>query len=106
MQTDNIFSGIPTQLPEELVEVLLTNQHLRLERIISRGHASAEEFWYDQDENEWVMVLKGEAILHLEGNNEPVKLTPGMYINLPAHVRHRIEWTSQEIETVWLALFY
>jgi len=106
MQIDNIFSGIPTQLPEELVEVLLTNQHLRLERIISKGHASAQEFWYDQDENEWVMVLQGEAILHLEGNNEPVKLIPGMYINLPAHVRHRIEWTSQEIETVWLALFY
>ena len=106
MQIDNIFSRIPQQLPDELVEVVLTNQHLRLERIISKGHASPEGFWYDQDEHEWVLLLQGEAILMLEDSIEPIKLTSGMYINLPAHVKHRVEWTSPEVETIWLALFY
>lgn len=58
---NNLFADLPTDLPEELVEVLTENKHVRIERIISTGHASPDDFWYDQDEHEWVVVLKGEA---------------------------------------------
>ena len=74
---NNLFTDIPNDLPEELVEVLAENKHVRIERIISIGHASPEGFWYDQEEHELVVVLKGEAKLLFEGDNEPIHMTPG-----------------------------
>lgn len=102
----NLFAGLPTDLPEELVEVLAENKHVRIERIVSHGHSSPADFWYDQAENEWIVVLKGEARLLLEGDNHPVELRSGDSINIPAHKRHRVEWTTAEEQTVWLAVFY
>ena len=106
MSIGNLFSGIPAQFSEELIEVLVAQPPVRIERIISKGHASPSGFWYDQPEHEWVIVLQGEALLQLEGETEPVRLRPGSYINLPAHVKHRVEWTDPHVETVWLAVFY
>ncbi|MGV3560103.1 cupin domain-containing protein [Larkinella arboricola] len=102
----NLFSAIPGSLPEELFEELMAGQGIKIERIISKGHASPEGFWYDQPENEWVLVVKGAAKLRLWGEDEPVTLSAGSYINLPAHVKHRVEWTTEEEETIWLAIFY
>lgn len=106
LQTGNIFTAIPSYLPEELTEVLGGREGLRIERILSRGHRSPEGFWYDQEENEWVMLLQGEACLSFEKAGEIVELKPGDYLTIPSHTRHRVEWTSEGEETVWLAIFY
>jgi len=100
----NILSDIPAHLPEELVETLLETDSVRVERIVSSGQASPEEFWYDQDQNEWVVVIKGAAKLMFEGEDEPVEMGPGDSINIPAHRKHRVEWTTPHEPTVWLAI--
>lgn len=104
--SDNLFAGLPTALSEELVTILAENQHVRIERIVSTGHASPEGFWYDQEENEWVVVLKGEANLVFEGDDEPITMRPGDHVFIPAHHKHRVEWTTPNEPTVWLAVFY
>lgn len=102
----NLFTDLPTDLPAELIDVLTQNKHVRIERIVSTGQASPEGFWYDQDEAEWVVVLKGEAKLLFEGDAEPLPLKPGDHVTIPAHSKHRVEWTSPDEPTVWLAVFY
>jgi cupin 2 domain-containing protein len=102
----NLFDNIPADLPEELFEQLVESRGVRIERIVSKGHSSPESGWYDQEENEWVVVLKGAAKLRFEQDGKLVELDAGDYINIPARVRHRVEWTNPEMETVWLAFFY
>ncbi len=102
----NLFAGIPTVVPKEMVEVLAETQHVRIERIVSTGHASPEDFWYDQEEAEWVIVLKGEATLLFEGNEEPTTMRPGDHVLIPPHRKHRVAWTTPDEPTVWLAVFY
>jgi len=82
---NNLFSPLPTDLPEELTEVLAESNSIRIERIVSHSHASPEGFWYDQNENEWVVVLKGKAKLLFEGDDEPLEMGPGDFVNIPAH---------------------
>lgn len=107
MKSGNIFSRIPENLPDELSETLAVSPgRVRVERIVSDGHASPENFWYDQDESEWVLLLKGGAALRFEGEAELIHLKPGDWIEIPAHVRHRVEWTDTKQKTVWLAVFY
>ena len=103
---NNLFAHLPSKLPEELIEVLAENKYIRIERIVSTGHVSPDGFWYDQDEAEWVVALKGEAKLLFEGNDEPVHMKPGDFVNIPAHGKHRVEWTTPDEPTVWLAVFY
>jgi len=103
---NNLFGNLPTNLPEELVELLVQNDGLRIERIVSTGHASPKGFWYDQDQHEWVVVLTGRAKLLVEGDDQPVEMGPGDWINIPAHRKHRVEWTTSDEPTVWLAVFY
>lgn len=105
MQANNIFSNIPEQLREELFEVVLETAQLKVERIVSRGHSSPRGEWYDQDQNEWVILLKGSACLKYS-NGKTIDMKPGDYVNIPAHVKHRVERTSAEEDTVWLAVFY
>ncbi|GAB6039860.1 cupin domain-containing protein [Endothiovibrio diazotrophicus] len=104
----NLFQSIPTALPEEFMETLAGGDGCRVERIVSRGHRSPDGFWYDQEEREWVTVLKGAARLRIErdGITETVEMGPGDWIDLPAHTRHRVEWTDPDADTVWLAVFY
>lgn len=106
MKTANLFHNIPPQLPEEITETLAASDNIRIERIVSRGQCSPPGFWYDQDQHEWVLLLKGEASLRIAGSDEPVRLAPGDYLNIAAHVRHRVESTSATEDTVWLAVFY
>ena len=100
----NLFKDIPVDLPDELFTTLLEASNIRIERIVSHGHASAEGFWYDQDQSEWVMVLKGAARLRVE--DQTIDMKPGDFINIPAHQRHRVEWTTPDEATIWLALYY
>lgn len=106
MITCNIYSNIPEELPSELSEEIIHNSSFKLERIISRGHATPKGQWYDQTEHEWVILLKGSAGIRVEGEAGIVVLTPGDYMHLPAHLKHRVEWTDPETETLWLALHY
>ena len=105
-QTPGLFANIPDTLPEELVESLLTADNLRIERIISHGHASQPGFWYDQDQHEWVLVLKGLARLLIEGEEQGIEMKPGDFVNIQAHKKHRVEWTTPDEPTIWLAVHY
>jgi cupin 2 domain-containing protein len=102
----NLFGDLPASLPEELVEILVERPHVRIERIVSTGHASPAGFWYDQAEDEWVVVLRGEARLLFEGDSQPVLMRPGDHVLIAAHRKHRVEWTASEEPTVWLAVFF
>lgn len=104
----NLFTDIPPDRCGELISVLAESDAVRIERIVSDGHASPEDFWYDQEQNEWVLLLSGSATLSVEGEAgvELVELNPGDYLLLPAHQRHRVESTSLTEKTIWLAVFY
>jgi cupin 2 domain-containing protein len=102
---ENMLSGIPNTIPEEVVSGIIETGSVRIKKIISKGHHSPDDEWYDQSENEWVMVVKGSGVLVFE-NGETVALTSGEYLNIPAHTRHRVSWTDPEEETIWLAVFY
>lgn len=104
METANLLCNIPADLPVELVQTILVSGDIRIERIVSKGHQSPPDFWYDQEQNEWVFLAKGEAWLQFQ--NQTQHLKAGDYINIPAHQKHRVEWTSPDEETVWLAIFY
>lgn len=102
--TVNLFAGLPTRLPDELVTTLLEAADVRVERIVSHGHASPEGFWYDQHQSEWVVLLTGAARLGFE--DETVEMKPGDSVNIPGHRRHRVEWTTPDEPTIWLAVHY
>ena len=102
---ENLLEGLAASLPEEAVLVLAAGRGVRVERIVSHGHASPPGFWYAQDQHEWVMVASGAARLAFEGR-EPVEMVAGSFVNIPAHQRHRVEWTDPNRPTVWLAIHY
>ncbi len=93
-------------MKDEFFESLLQTRQFRLERIISRGHATPPGVWYDQITDEWVALLKGSAGLLFEGEEEAQVLGPGDCLHIPSHRRHRVEWTDPNGETIWLALHY
>ena len=101
----NLYAGIPSQLPKELSQILWQTSRFQLERIVSRGHITPPGEWYDQDHDEWVVLLTGAASLRIEGRHDVLAMRPGDHVLLPAHLRHRVEWTEPERETIWLALF-
>ena len=102
---NNIFAKLPDNLADELFETLVNDKNIIIERILSKGHKSPEHGWYDQNTNEWVMVLQGAGKLLFE-NGEEVLLKPGDYINIPAHKKHRVIWTDPDNHTIWLAIYY
>ena len=102
----NLFADIPEKLQDELVEHIFLADTIRIERIVSRGHCSPKGFWYDQDDNEWVVLIKGSAELRFEDHHNPIIMNPGDYIHIEKHQRHRVERTNPDQETIWLALHY
>lgn len=102
----NILDDVPSDLPEEITQEILSSGNIRIERIVSRGQSSPDNFWYDQEENEWVMVIKGKAALKFYNEAKLCELKEGDYLNIPSHKKHRVEWTDPESETIWLAVFY
>jgi cupin 2 domain-containing protein len=102
----NIFAGLAESPADELMETLLQGGGFRLERIVSRGHASPENFWYDQEHSEWVMLLSGSARLLFADSGEEIELHPGNYLIIPAHRKHRVAWTDPDQPSVWLAIHY
>jgi cupin 2 domain-containing protein len=100
----NLFATIPETASEEEFKLLLASEAMRVARIVSHGHASPDEFWYDQDHDEWVTVLKGAARLRFE--DRVVEMAPGDFLNIPAHQKHRVDWTTPLEPTIWLAIHY
>jgi len=101
----NIFSDIPANLPNEIFDDIITTDQLRIERIVSKGQTSPDTGWYDQNENEWLIVLSGYGVVEFI-NGVKITLKQGDYLNINAHKKHRVIETSSDEATVWLAIFY
>jgi cupin 2 domain-containing protein len=107
MKSFNLFdlSTLAPALEAETFQDILQAPHLRIERIVSHGHTSPAEGWYDQAEHEWVLVLEGRGELSFD-DGRTVALGKGEHIHIPAHCKHRVSWTDPAQATVWLAVFY
>lgn len=103
--TGNILANLP-DVPKEIFETLLEKPGIKIERIISSGQATPLGEWYDQDRDEWVLLVAGSAGLLLEGEDTAHRLVAGDYLHLPAGCRHRVEWTDPEVKSVWLAVYF
>ncbi len=102
---NNLFKSIPQNLENEVFEQLIESGNVKIERIISKGHTSPKSGWYDQEQHEWVMLLKGNAVIAF-ADKASVILRGGDYISIKAHEKHRVESTDPEIETIWLAVHF
>lgn len=105
----NIYTGLPaTPQAQELSAILAGNARngVKIERIVSHGHATPDNEWYDQSQHEWVLLLQGEAIIAFADERSDLHLRSGDYVNIPAHCRHRVAWTTPDSDTVWLAVFF
>jgi cupin 2 domain-containing protein len=102
----NFFSDMPHAIDDEVFDTILSSDRCDIERIISKGHKSPSDYWYDQERNEWVMILKGAAKLRFHNDNKIIEMMPGDYLLIPAHCKHRVEWTDPDVETIWLAVHY
>jgi cupin 2 domain-containing protein len=104
MRSGNIFANVPAQLDQEQFRTLLASPNAKIERIISTGHASPPDSWFDQDWTEWVVLLSGSAGLRIDGESATRTLRPGDFVEIPARVKHRVDWTDADRPTVWLAV--
>ncbi len=105
-QTHNLFDAIPDTLQEELFQTLAESGSVRIERIVSEGHVTPLNEWYDQGWDEWVLLISGEAVLLIDGDVEAQILKPGDHVMIPANCRHRVEHTDLTQKTVWLAVHF
>lgn len=104
MEKKNLYKDIPKTSVEEIFDTLFTNDNVKIERIISTGQSSKPDFWYDQDWDEWVLLLKGQAVIGFEHKKDSITLQPGDYLLIPRGIRHRVEFTIATPPTVWLAI--
>lgn len=105
MKKTNIFKKIPKDLKEEFFQELLSCDDLKVQKIVSKGHTSPKKGWYNQKDNEWVIVLKGKAVLSFKGSKD-IKLKKGDFVNIPAGLKHKVSWTKPNKKTIWLAIHY
>ena len=101
----NIFANLPDTSRDEIIEEIISSENCRIERIISEGQHSPKNFWYEQDENEFVILLQGSAVIEFD-DGKTINLKVGDYIYLPAKMRHRVKSTDNKIKTIWLAVFF
>jgi len=107
METHNLLTDLPDKVPEEVFETLINIKNIKIERIISpKEHKTPNGKWFKQDLNEFVILLKGSAVLLFKENGDVINLKPGDYINIPRYKEHRVESTDIEEETIWLAIHY
>ncbi|HPN37507.1 MAG TPA: cupin domain-containing protein [Melioribacteraceae bacterium] len=105
IEIKNIYNTDKINLVNEYFEDIIKQKGFRLERIISYGHVTPNEYWYDQDEDEFVLLLKGNAKLQFEDGNV-IELSEGDYIIIPKHVKHRVIYTNTQTNTFWLTCYY
>jgi cupin 2 domain-containing protein len=107
LESNNLLSGFRlAPSDEEQVSAILDRPSLKIERIVSTGQASSPGFWYDQPWDEWVALLSGSALLRLESEAQARKLAAGDCLLIPAHTRHRVDWTSADPPAIWLAVHF
>ncbi len=112
MNIDNFFENLPDTSKDEITQILAKSNNFRMERIISEGQSSPPDFWYVQEENEWVMILEGDAEIEFADSLDDstsvklIKMESGDYILIPALKKHRVKSTSQAQKTIWLAVFF
>lgn len=104
MEKENIYENILIDKSKEEFTDILKRDNIRIERIVSNGQSSKKDFWYCQDENEFVLLLEGNAILEFE--DKTIELKKGDYLDIKAKIKHRVKYTSEEESTIWLAVFY
>ena len=105
MKTGNIFDSIPQNITDEIFELIIDQNNVKIERIISKGHTSPKSGWHEQAENEWVILLRGEAKIEFVDNKE-ICLKVGSHLNIPANTKHKVSWTIPDSETIWLTVHY
>jgi cupin 2 domain-containing protein len=105
IKVHKLFADISLKMRKEVFQEILRTDNFRIERIVSRGQASPSGFWYDQETEEWILLVSGSATLGFD-NGRKIDLKPGDHFLIPRHVRHRVEWTDPGKETVWLAIHY
>lgn len=101
----NLLDALPPASADEVVDPLVSRGPLRIERIVSFAQKSPDGFWYDQPEHEFVVLLSGHATLAFD-DGRTLDLTPGAWIDIPAHCKHRVDATAMDEATVWLAVFW
>ena len=101
----NIFENIPESIPTEQFQSLLESGAIKIERILSKGHSTPPNQWYDQEQDEWVLVLRGAGIIAYE-DGSTIHLKVGDYLHIPARCKHRVKWTEPNQETIWLVIFF
>lgn len=106
MKKGNVFDGIGEPGKQEQFDTFLETDSFRLERIVSAGHSTPPGEWFDQDRDEWVVVLTGSATLRFEDEKESRQMQAGDFVVIPAHRRHRVERTAPNAKTIWLALHF
>ncbi len=104
MKKYNIFEEIIVDKNEEKFFEIFKNEKIKIEKIVSNGQTSPDNFWYEQEENEFVLVLEGFAIVQFE--DFEVELEKGDCLNIKAMQKHRVKFTSQTEPTIWFAVFY
>jgi len=100
----NLYADLPALEREEAVAALLETPGLRIERIVSAGQATPAGQWLDQERDEWVILLRGAAGLRFADEAGVRLLAAGDHVHIPAHCRHRVEWTARGEPTLWLAV--
>ncbi len=101
----NIFDSIPDAFENEIVDCLVQSKQLKIERIVSKGHTSPASGWYNQQLDEWVIVIQGEAVIAFDNGSE-VMLKAGDHLSIPAFTKHRVKWTDPMQDTVWIAVHH
>jgi cupin 2 domain-containing protein len=105
MRRGSLLVGLPPSQAEERIDRLVDGA-VRIERIVSTGQSSPPGFWYDQPDDEFVVLLAGAARLRFEADDLGLDLAPGDWVEIPARTRHRVEWTQADPPTVWLAVHH
>jgi cupin 2 domain-containing protein len=106
IEIKNLFDDIQDSVSEEVFETILDNNSFKLEKIVSTGQSTPVGEWYDQEADEWVIMLTGSAGLSFKGHSGIRVIKPGDYLLIPAHTIHRVEWTDSNEKTIWLAIHY
>lgn len=104
-QMIKLYENIPDYSDEEIIDILHEDDKVKIERIVSYGQQSPDGFWYNQDYNEWVIIISGSAVIEYD-DGKLYNLNTGDNLFIPSHKKHRVKETDKHNKTIWLALFY